>query len=309
MNPGKKFFILLLSAGFAYISIGWTIDLLSDIIDDPGRVIVLALLLNALEAFCISLAVHFWREASQSGAFKHAFYCFASAASCLLVAAISITGSFGGFQTGFQKNVAESSQYAAAQTDLEIKQEAAKNLARNMGDEDTYLVANREYKKAQAEAQLAKTNLDALMESGTGEGNAIYQAYAEMWGVTAEAVAGRGNLAVGGIVECIMLLLFLIYATEAQPIATMQTKVAQLKTPVAGWFRQLLSSITSTNGSRNAPTIRSGSGDDTQLQVSQRQLILSTNTQVIAELGRQNFAEVARRCGVSRQYVSRVVRG
>ncbi len=160
------------------------------------------------------MAVFFYRLFKETDFAKYAAYCFSFALSCLLIAAISITGSFGGFQSGFQRNVTESNQYSAAHADLEIKQEVAKNLAKGMSDPETYLVANKEYKEAQAEAQLAKTNLDNLMSSGAGEGNAVFQSYASMWGVSAEKVAERGNLVVATILELVMLLLFLVSATE-----------------------------------------------------------------------------------------------
>jgi len=216
MDTKSRIFVYLLTGGFAFISIKWTADLLVEILGAGWVPWLLAILLNAIEGFSVYLAVQFFRAYKKTESAKYCIYCTASTLSCLMVALISITGSFGGFQTGFQRNVTESGEYARAQKDLEIKQEAAGNLARGMSDPGTYLVANREYKVAKSEVDAAQSKLENLSAIGAGEGNAIFKAYASMWNTDAESVAERGNLAVGGVVEIIMLFLFLVSATENQ---------------------------------------------------------------------------------------------
>lgn len=221
-------------------------------------------------------------------------------------AIMSIGGSFGALQIGYMKNITKSDAYTQKlkhiqqiddQMDIVTKQSkafVAKGWlinARKVNAEMSELIEKK---------SLLENQLNSIGQSGTGEGNALYNAFGQLFDYSPLMVALFINLFVAIVFEILLIgsEFHLTRLRDTQPVATRPTctcnpEVAYKATPDEGGQYAYLYG---TNNSKPATK-------QIQLTPSEKKSKILT----LISTDKYTRKEIADQCNVSRQYVDKVV--
>lgn len=131
----------------------------------------------------------------------------------------SVAGSFGNFQTNFEKNVLASDSYTRLEQEinrLEGQINDAKTAKKQYTEMNWPGNAQREQNnidRYQKQKDVKTTQLNDMKTQGAGTSNAIFRSVARLFSTSAMNAAERMNFALGIFVECFMLLATAISAT------------------------------------------------------------------------------------------------